>query len=83
MAEFARKLGLNADQVRQWRHQHEDRRPSHTNCALIERITEGAVTCEDLRPDVPWKRIKDASWPWHPQGRPMVDVTRTETAKAA
>lgn len=73
MAEFARALGLNADQVRQWRHGHEGRRPGAANCALIEWHTNGAVTCEELRPDEPWHRIKDASWP-HKKGRPVVDV---------
>lgn len=32
-------------------------------------------TCEELRPDV-WHRVPDKSWPWHPKGRPLVDVTR-------
>lgn len=41
-------------------------------CPAIESATTGAVTCEELRPDVRWVRIKDKDWP-HPQGRPLVD----------
>lgn len=44
----------------------------------IERATEGAVTCEQLAGEggAAWARIKDAAWPWHPKGRPVLDVTR-------
>lgn len=76
MSAFARELGLNADQVRQWRHGHDGRRPSPINCSAIESATKGAVTCEELRPDLEWARIADKSWPWHKRGRPVLDVTR-------
>ena len=58
MAAFARDLGLNPDQVRQWRHGHDNRRPSPENCAAIEAATSRAVMRWDLRPD-DWHRI----WP--------------------
>lgn len=58
MAGFARDLGLNPDQVRQWRHGHDNRRPSPENCAAIEATTARAVMRWDLRPD-DWWRI----WP--------------------
>jgi DNA-binding transcriptional regulator YdaS (Cro superfamily) len=76
MASFARRLGLNADQVRQWRHGQDDRRPSPGNCAAIERATGGLVTCEELRPGDNWHRIADAGWRWHRKGRPALDVTK-------
>jgi transposase-like protein len=76
MSAFARDLGINADQVRQWRHAHDGRRPGPVNCAAIERATEGAVTCKELRPDLEWERIPDPAWPWHPEGRPVWDVTK-------
>lgn len=44
----------------------------------IERATEGRVRCEDMDQsgDATWLRIADPAWPWHPQGRPTLDVTR-------
>ena len=45
-------------------------------CAAIERATEGKWVCEQLRPDVSWCRIADPLWPWHPSGRPALDLTR-------
>ena len=45
-------------------------------CPAIERATSGAVTCEELRPNVRWARIPDPSWP-HPSGRPVVDYAST------
>ena len=41
-------------------------------CPTIEKVTSGSVTCEELRPDIYWIRIKDRAWP-HPKGRPLVD----------
>ena len=55
MAAFARDLGLNPDQVRQWRHAHDNRQPSPANCVDIERLTNRAVMRWDLRPDDWWK----------------------------
>lgn len=49
------------------------------HCPSIERAVGGSVTCEELRPDLVWVRVKDRSWP-HPQGRPLVDHS---TKKAA
>jgi DNA-binding transcriptional regulator YdaS (Cro superfamily) len=41
-------------------------------CPAIERATNGAVTCEDLNPSEPWRRIPDKAWP-NPKGRPVLD----------
>ena len=76
MSAFARDLGFHVDQVRQWRHAHDGRRPSPANCGAIERATCGMVTCDELRSDLEWVRIPDASWPWHVGGRPVLDVTK-------
>lgn len=46
-------------------------------CPDIERALAGRVTCDELRPDVRWQRVPDASWP-HPDGRPCIDVARPE-----
>ena len=44
----------------------------------IERETAGSVTCEEMRPDAAWVRVKDRKWP-HTKGRPLVNL---EPAKA-
>ena len=44
-------------------------------CPLLEWAVDGTVTCEQLRPDVPWTRVKDRSWP-HAKGRPAADFAR-------
>ena len=49
-------------------------------CPAIERATGGAVTCEELRPDVEWIRFEDPDWAWHPAGRPLIDVTSKAAA---
>lgn len=46
----------------------------------VERLTDGAVPCELLRPDLLWHRVKDKAWPWHRSGRPTLDVARMEAA---
>ncbi len=51
-------------------------------CPQIEQATEGAVTCEELTAAVAWDRKPDPDWPWHPQGRPLIDVTRQPEAQA-
>lgn len=43
-------------------------------CPDIERASDGRVSCEDLRPDIRWHRVPDATWP-HPGGRPLIDVS--------
>ena len=60
------------------------RRPTPMErCPDIERAMGGAVTCEELRPDVVWQRVTDLDWP-HPQGRPCIDVAAAaQTAEAA
>lgn len=52
-------------------------------CPAIERAVQGKVLCEELRPDLSWVRVPDPDWPWHPLGRPCIDVTRSATAGAA
>lgn len=48
-------------------------------CPIVEREVAGAITCEDLRPDVSWVRVADKSWP-HPKGRPLVDHSQKVAA---
>lgn len=50
------------------------------HCPTIELSKEGAVTVEEMRPDVPWRRIPDSKWP-HPGGRPVIDLAGKALAK--
>jgi DNA-binding transcriptional regulator YdaS (Cro superfamily) len=76
--EIAGGVGLLADLIKSrqsvvsnWRAR---KNVSAEGCAEIERATDGAVTCEELRPDLRWQRMADAGWPWHAAGRPLLDV---------
>lgn len=55
---LAELIGVNQDQLRQWRHGYGGRSPGPAACVDIERATSGAVRRWDLRPD-DWHRI----WP--------------------
>lgn len=52
MAALARSLGITKAAVHQWK--HPSRRVPIAHCTAIERLTDGAVLCEELRPDVDW-----------------------------
>ena len=67
----ARMTGVAPPSVTAWR----TRGIPPDRCPDIERATKGAVTVEQLRPDVVWQRVPDPAWP-HPDGRPCVDVAR-------
>ena len=43
-----------------------------------ERASGGRLTCERICPAVQWRRVKDKAWPWHPQGKPLIDVLPVE-----
>ena len=72
--DLAGAVNCNPDQIRHWRHGYEGRRPGPEYCAAIEKATQGAVTCEALRPDLTWHRVPDKTWPGR-RGRPLHDVT--------
>lgn len=42
--------------------------------AEIERASEGKYRCEQLLPNVSWRRVRDTAWPWHPRGRPLKEL---------
>lgn len=56
-SEIARQLGVKPQAVQQW----FKRKTPVIRCPEIERITEGKVTCEELRPDVNWKVLRNSS----------------------
>lgn len=82
-SELARMVGCKPPSVIEWR----QRGVPPDRCPSIERMTGGEFTCERLRPDVRWVRMPDTQWPWHVDGRPLIDPTAdapsAELAKAA
>lgn len=56
ITKMASALGLNSHAViHQWR---INRVPAE-HCPAIERLTGGAVRCEELRPDIPWGVLRE------------------------
>lgn len=70
----AAQLGVKQPTVSEWL--REVRPVPHDASADMERISEGEVRADLVRPDHRWMRVKDRAWPWHPLGRPVLDVTR-------
>jgi DNA-binding transcriptional regulator YdaS (Cro superfamily) len=68
----ARMAGVAPPSVTAWR----SRGVPADRCPAIERGSEGRHSCEQIRPDVAWLRVPDPEWPWHPEGRPCIDVAR-------
>ena len=56
-ANLARSLGVSPVMVSQWASGVKAVPPER--CVAIERATGGDVTCEELRPDVEWKRARE------------------------
>lgn len=72
-AVLAAKIGVSASLVVQW---GNGKPISPERAPSVECATAGAVPCEQQRPDITWHRVPDAEWPWHPEGRPLIDVAR-------
>lgn len=79
--DLAAAVGCQSQLIWQW--SKGVRQTPTDRCPAIERATGGKVTCEEQRPDVVWRRIADPAWPWHPQGKPLVDVLPDEPAAAS
>ena len=62
--------------VAPWFRKSEPASVPEADCTQIERLTFGEVTCEMLRPDLNWRRVKDKTWGWHKDGRPLLDVAQ-------
>ncbi|RRD43520.1 hypothetical protein EII18_02955 [Comamonadaceae bacterium OH3737_COT-264] len=65
----ARALGLSTPTVHGWK------RVPERHCPELEKLSEGRLTVEQMRPDVAWVRTPDPHWP-HPSGRPLADYAR-------
>jgi DNA-binding transcriptional regulator YdaS (Cro superfamily) len=79
-AEVSRLLDVSVQAVCFWR--DGLRQFPADKCPAMEQGVAGRVTCEQMRPDVRWHRIPDPAWP-HPEGRPLIDVTRAAAAQEA
>lgn len=57
---LAKALGVTKAAVWQWKGQGEKgRKVPADHCPAIERLTQGEVRCEELRPDVPdWAYLR-------------------------
>ncbi len=55
-AAMASALGVTQPTISEWL--RGDRRVPAERCPQIERVTSGAVRCEDLRPDVEWEVLR-------------------------
>lgn len=62
---LATALGVTKAAVWQWK--EDGRQVPAEHCPQIERLTCGAVRCEDLRPDVDWAYLRATSSPQAPQ----------------
>lgn len=51
-------------------------------CVAVEFFSEGAHKCEDLNPDLNWLRLPDPEYPFHAEGRPVIDPTKAEATHA-
>ena len=56
-SELARLLGISPVLIHQWK--SGERKVPAQRCPAIERVTKGAVRCEDLRPDVDWGYLRN------------------------
>jgi DNA-binding transcriptional regulator YdaS (Cro superfamily) len=61
MQSLAEALGVTKGAVSQWK--LSGRRVPAEHCPSIERLTAGAVHCEELRPDVDWAFIRAGCTP--------------------
>jgi DNA-binding transcriptional regulator YdaS (Cro superfamily) len=58
-SKLAAEIGVPRVLIHQWA--TGKRRVPAERCPAIERVTAGAVRCEDLRPDVDWAYLRNAT----------------------
>lgn len=71
-AALARALRVTKAAVSQW--MDVGRSVPAERCPDIERLTNGAVRCEDLRPDIPWGVLRTSTTPPDPSAAPLAAV---------
>lgn len=60
-AALASALGVTRAAVAQWK--DEGRKVPAEHCPKIERLTDGRVTCEQLRDDIEWGVVRGSGTP--------------------
>lgn len=75
--EVARRMQVSGSLVVQW---GGGKPVAIERCPDLELATDGCVPCEHARPDIAWLRWADPAWPYHPDGRPLIDVSRSIAA---
>lgn len=71
---FAARLKIAPALISQWR--NGVRPIPAERCPAIERATAGAVTCEDLRPDVDWAVLRGSARSEHsPASSEQIEAT--------
>lgn len=55
-AKLAKAIGVTSPMIYQWI--NGLRQIPAERCIQIERVTDGAVRCEDLRPDIDWSVLR-------------------------
>ena len=76
---LARKANVSASTPLMWRSRGSV--PAE-HCPAVEAASGGFFLCEQMWPDKPWRRVRDASWP-HPKGRPVLDFAAAPLKEAA
>ncbi len=61
MQNLADEIGVTKGAVSQWK--LDGRRIPAEHCPTIERLTNGEIKCEQLRPDVDWAVVRICSTP--------------------
>ena len=70
MSNLARRLGVTKGAVFQW--SMPGRRVPAEHCPCIEMLTNGAVMCEELRPDMEWGVLRSKAQPQQPEASTKV-----------
>lgn len=79
-AAFAKQLGVSQGLVHQWL---AGKRPiSAEQCPVIERITNGAVTCEELNDKVDWAFVRGAAVRIDPEKIKSTDDVQPPTGRS-
>jgi DNA-binding transcriptional regulator YdaS (Cro superfamily) len=59
-ANLARSIRVTPVTIHQWAFKEGKKIPAE-RCLAIEKATDGAVTCEEMRPDVDWAYLRGTS----------------------